>query len=178
MATIRIAFDDADVQRGLAEMLGRGTAMHSVFKNLRPELRDELKRSAARESSPEGAWAPRAHSTMERLEKRGAIKMIKRRERRKRKGGEAFAGPLRETVTKSLLSNTLGRLPGGVVTKASATSLVAESPAAWSAIHNVGGRAGHGSLIPARPFVFFSGEFLKQAERDIEQFVLNAWEGR
>jgi phage gpG-like protein len=69
----------------------------------------------------------------------------------------------------------LGGLPGGVTTKAKPRSLIAESPIPWAGIHNDGGISGHGSVIPARPFVFFSDSFLKQAERDIAQFVIGGW---
>lgn len=167
----KINFDDAAVQAGLEGMRYRGSRLHEVFKALRPELRDELKRRAKEESGPEGSWAPRAAATRQRLAERGATKTTTRTQRRKK----GFSGPLRQTTTTKQLANTLGRLPGSVTTRVTPRSLIAESKVPWAGIHNEGGTAGRGSRIPARPFVFMSEEFLRQAQRDLADFVFQGW---
>lgn len=176
MTTFRISVEAVEVYAGLKAMSHRGSHLHEVFKGLRPDLRRELKEHASAESGPEGAWKPRAASTLGRLDKRGAFKTVTKREKRRKVDGVAMSGPLRSSTSKKALAETLGRLPGGVVTKVEPRALIARSPVAWAGVHNEGGRVGNGTILPARPFVFMSDSFLKQAERDLIQFVIGGFE--
>jgi phage gpG-like protein len=168
---VRISVRDTEVQRGLDAMRGRGHLLGVVFRELRPVLRLDLREHAKFHAGPDGNWPPRAASTLAKIEKRAA--KVGRTRTRKTKDGTRI-----RTRNVTRMQNALGSLPGSVRTKAGQRQLVAESPVAWAGIHNEGGIAGHGSSIPARPFVFFSENFLGAAEREIGRFVFFGWEKR
>lgn len=160
---------DAEVQRGIDAMRGRGHLLGVVFRELRPALRLDLKEHAKFHAGPDGNWPARAGSTMAKIEKRAA--KVGRTRTRKTKDGTRI-----RTRNVTRMQNALGSLPGSVRTKANARALIAESPVSWAGIQNEGGIAGHRSAIPARPFVFFSEPFLGLAEREIGRFVFFGWE--
>ncbi len=189
---VEIEFRDERVRRDLTEMAKRGSRMHSVFRNLRNVLRDDLRAAAASETSPLGAWPARSLHTAERHAKRGGRTFVRRQgrrkvgaERRRKISGARVAGPLRQGALVSgprrewrdrqSSPHTLGLLPGGIYFNASPVSVQARSPVKWAGVHNVGGRVGHGAVIPARPFIFFSPPFMKRAHDEIVAFVVAGW---
>lgn len=169
-AFFRVEFKDAEVRRGLAALERRRKDLRVVFRALKKPLAEDLKAAAAAEHDPETkqGWPPRAPSTRRRAEKRASFTV--QRERRRRR----MVGPLRETRT--MRSGTLGTLPHGVKVGARRATLAAWSSVRWAGVHNEGGVVGHGSVIPARPFVAFSDAFLDTAADRIENFVIQGWD--
>ena len=52
----------------------------------------------------------------------------------------------------------LGNLAHSFESKITNGTLVRRSRVAWAAVHNEGGRVGHGARVPARPFLFLEEE--------------------
>jgi phage gpG-like protein len=69
----------------------------------------------------------------------------------------------------------LGKLPNAVVITASSTSVVARSRAAWSSVHQDGGRAGKGAVIPRRQFLWISDELLQTAADVVADHVVEVF---
>lgn len=171
---IRVGFglDDRKVRRALRKMDQHRKALGKVFRQLRPVLREDLLNHAEAEESPDGkAWAPRAPSTLAKVEKRASTYTQTHRQRRKRK----MHGPLRESKSTTRMTNLLGQLPLSVNTGARKASLRARSKVKWSGVHNEGGVVGNGAHLPAREFVGFSSEFLATAQEELEDFVHEGW---
>lgn len=69
----------------------------------------------------------------------------------------------------------LGRLPSATFTRVTRASLVVQSRAKWSQIHQQGGRAGNGARIPARRFLWWSDAILEEAQKQIVAALERAW---
>lgn len=69
----------------------------------------------------------------------------------------------------------LGRLPAAVTYRASADELRARSRAYWSSVHQTGGRVGRGARLPARPFLWLSEAFLRDAVEAFLDYVSRVW---
>lgn len=59
--------------------------------------------------------------------------------------------------------------------KFNGSNLAATSKVPWAGIHQYGGTAGHGAKIPARPFLWFSQKFLKQAKEIMLTEAFRGW---
>lgn len=182
MATVITAeIRDRRVLRGIEQMGARASGLTKVMRQLRGDLRADLKRHAERESSPDGKWPRRAPSTLRRILKRASRHTYVNRERRKR----GMSGPLQQgTSVTRLVTDLLGKLPLGRAGSRMRTAviggdeLIAKSPARKRpvpGIHNVGGSAGRGSRIPARQFVFMSENFLETAREKLIDYVHEGW---
>ena len=161
MADLRVELDLREIDEGLREMSKAGFDPKALFKRQRPLLRSEQKKHFEDRAGPSGAWAPRAQSSIRKVlgnKKRGFTKK----------------GTVRKGARRRL-RNQLGRLKTAWRMRQRKGGLSIESKAPWADIHQVGGTAGHGSAIPARPFVFLSDAFADQFVEDYRNEVLKAW---
>ena len=155
MTAVLFKFDRKDVERGLRAMARAGKSRAGLQALKEPMKQDQRDHAKAQEG-PEGKWAPRAPSSVERAKKgRGAGS--KRRMR----------GPNRKLLA-SLPRRT-------IQVKVQARRIIAVSKVPWAGVHQHGGRAGKGSVIPARPFLWLSQEFLEKAQAMLLARVAQAW---
>ena len=177
-AQLEVEWNDKRVVRGLKMMGARAAGLSKVMRRLRIRLRADLLAYAKSEASPEGSWAPRAQSTMDRLLTRASSHTYVNRERRRR----GMRGPLQEgpRVTRKVIE-PLGKLPIGrpgarMGTTVIGSTLIAKSPVRdISVIQDSGGVAGKGSRIPARGYVFMSPGFLEYARQQLVDWVHEGW---
>ncbi len=165
---IRIEFERGFL-RGFTRT-GRAARNSSrIMGKLRRIQRVELDKFAKKEASPEGRWRRRASRSSSRAARRGA-RVIRGRTRQasKRRGA-------RTAVRFSGGSRILGMLPSTVRTRRRQNELVSRSPVPWSGVHDVGGRVGRGSRIPARPFVFITPRTLREAADLGLENMLRTW---
>lgn len=141
------SIDFGDVLRGIDAMTRRNV-LAPAFRALKAPLRLDQREHSNAQAGPEGGWAARASSTL-----------------------------ARHKYKPRLPRKLLGRLPRAVKYLASGRGLTGESMVGWSAIHQEGGVAGHGSRIPARPFLWISDKMLGIAVEQLEGVVLDAFGG-
>jgi phage gpG-like protein len=146
---VAATLDLGDVFRGLDAMARRGRALGPVFRELKKPLRADQKDHSKKREGPSALWAPRAASTMARM----------------RIGGHRARKPL-------------GRLTGAVSYFADATAVRGISRVLWSGIHQDGGTVGHGSRLPARPFLWISDDLLRIAENTLGSALVRAYGGQ
>lgn len=147
-------FDFSDVERGLRAMAAEGKSSR-LLSELKAPLREDQRDHARDQEGPEGAWAPRAQSTIERARSGSSKRRARGANRR-----------------------ILGSLPRRTISvKSDGRSVVAYSKVPWAGIHQHGGTAGRGSRIPRRPFLWFSLEFLETAASIVRRGVLRAFGG-
>lgn len=152
-----------DVMDGLDKMVRAGKDLRPVWKAVRRGLFDDLHQHFSDRQGPEGAWAPRAQSSVERLlQPHGGKSRITRKGTLKRKYAR-------------ILVNQLGRLKSWWLIKYDRGSLSATSGAKWSGIHQEGGVAGRGARIPARPFAWVSGSFLGAVADHVLEHIGKVW---
>lgn len=139
---------------------------------MRPILKRDLKSNAVNEKSPSGAWPKRAT------------------DKKKHRGFEVTRGrKLKESKTRGARSSVkfkskgalLGKIPKSVTVKKTAHTIRAESTirnkkgVKFGGVHNVGGKVGRGSKIPARPHVYLSPKFLKTARERLAKHLVGTW---
>jgi phage gpG-like protein len=138
--------DFSNVLAGLAAMQ-RGRSPHHELKQLvDADQRDHAKKR----SGPEGAWAPRAPSTVRKMRLDG----VRRR-------------PLGKLVQR-----------GAVSYRATKTGVIGTSKIKWSGVHQDGGRVGRGSVLKARPFLWLSKSLLVTSERLLTNVYVRRFGGR
>jgi phage gpG-like protein len=69
----------------------------------------------------------------------------------------------------------LGKLLTAVSYRPSADALRAESRIPWSGVHQHGGRAGRGAQIPARTFLYFGKNYLRDMAERFLAYALAEW---
>jgi len=85
--------------------------------------------------------------------------------------------PRRAPRTQRPHHDLLGKLPSANTIRQRGQSLQGQNPIPWSAAHNDGDVVGRGSIIPSRPFLFFSDSFLDQADEAVVDHVIKrGWE--
>lgn len=122
--------------------------LRPAWREVRKPFRADLADHRKRREGPDGPWAPRASSTKTRTSGRKRARRL------------------------------LGRLPTAIVVKTDRGKLTATSRVRWSAIHQDGGRAGHGARIPARTFLWASERFLELAGGAVARRIARLIEGR
>lgn len=142
---IQARFDARDLDRAIDEMARRGERGAPFFRELAPRARQDQREHARQKQGPDAPWKARDEKSAARL----------RRKRKRR--------PL------------LGRLPGAIQVKVHPDAIEISSRAAWSGIHQDGGQANHGAEIPARPFLWWSPDFLGDAEEAALLYVTRNW---
>jgi phage gpG-like protein len=144
MFTVRL-----DSKSAIAALSAMPRGLLDAMKDLRKPFRADQVEHARHQEGPDGAWPKRATHAERAQRHRG-----RRRKRASRR-------------------RLLGRLPGAITLRYDRDSIVITSKVAWSAIHQDGGRAGHGAKIPARPFLWVSPRMEKIAIGTIEQALID-----
>lgn len=149
--TTEITVDIHDVEQGLDAMERRAHALGPVMKSLIKPVRDDQGNHRRAKEGPDGAWAPRAASTI-----------------------------LRAHGKRKMSRSLLGKLPTAVQYVATAQSVTGTSRVRWSGAHNDpdGARVGRGSRLPGRTFLWLSNELQDLAESTIANALLGAYGGR
>jgi phage gpG-like protein len=146
--------DLTDVEKGLRSLAKTGGDVAETLKLLTKPLRDDQREHGRQMIGPGGEkWKPRAASTVLRA--------------RVAKGKKRIKG-----ANRKLLNSLPNRT---VQIRQSGDSLIAYSKVPWAGIHQHGGTAGRGAKIPARPFLWFSFEFLSLARRLVIKRLMHAW---
>jgi phage gpG-like protein len=165
--------DISDVLHGFDLMRARASDLSLVFRDLREYLKDEIARHFKEAEGPSGAWAPRAAST----EARARFEMLNAPKRRG-KGRAAAVGPmLRLRRSAKDRTRLLGRFRavGAYLIKTTSTSLTMYPRGPWAAVHQYGGTVGHGSHIPARPFLWVSDRVVRRFEEALHLHIMSGW---
>jgi phage gpG-like protein len=123
---------------------------------LKAPIKQDQKEHAQAQEGPEGKWKPRSPASVARA-KLGRGAGSKRRMR----------GPNRKLLA-SLPRRT-------IQVKVQARRIIVLSKVPWAGVHQHGGTAGRGAKIPARPFLWFSQQFLEQAQAMLIARVAKAW---
>lgn len=157
---VSVNVDDSDVRSGLKRLQLAGKSLRPVFQRLKKPFKEDIRAHQRSKESPEGLWAPRAPSTKAR-DKHGKTSQLR-------------GGKTRKTKRRRR-PRILGRLPTSVTTKQKPDAFIGESKIPWAMAHQEGARVGRGSVLPARPFLFFSPGFLDQAEAEISEHLRKGW---
>lgn len=153
---ISAEIDVSDVVEGLRKL--GAIPLQAVLKQLKKPLRADQTEHRKDQEGPEGKWPARSAATLEDLKRR-------RRARSRTTGKKR--GRLRPRL--------LGRLPGAYDVRVDMKNLIARSRVGWSLAHYEGGRVGNDSVLPARPWLWFSDGFLDDAKLAIEAAMPGAF---
>lgn len=143
-----VTLDLGGVESGLVAMERRARTLGPLFSELKKPLKLDQKAHAKEKRGPSAMWAPRAASTMARM-RQGSHRAHK----------------------------LMGRLPSATRYASSATSVSGTSKALWSGVHMDGGTVGHGSRLPARPFLWISDGMLDLAAKKLGGALVRAYGG-
>ena len=122
-----------------------------AWRKAKAPARVDLRDHRARNIGPDGPWPARSPFTLQRA-------------RSKARKGARQSGKRARRI--------LGKLPTALKMDVSARALTIKSRVKWAAIHQEGGRAGRGSKIPPRPFLWASDRLLETIGRIIMDRVL------
>lgn len=138
----------------------------AVFKELRGPARFDQHHHDRREEGPEGRWPALAPSTIAR-----------NRYIRSKKGTKVKSRPGQRRRKPKPGRKLLLRLPRAVESITSAHSLVIRSRVrrGLGLIHQQGGRAGHGSRIPQRQYLWISDWLREKARAAFQAALVAAW---
>lgn len=140
-------FDIRSIERGLDHLARRAERARPFFEALKSPLREDQRDHKRAKEGPDGMWPKRVQPTP-----RSHGKKRKRRSKR-----------------------LLGKLTTAIGYRASSAAVVARSKIPWSGIHQEGGEAGQGAQIPARPFLWLSPGFLRDAGEALLSYVTRDW---
>ena len=146
----------ADVLDGLAKLDRAARDQSPLFRALKRPMKDDQRNHQKLKMGPDGPWPARS-------------KLTKERGRFKRKGASGV------TTRKRLAPNLLGKLSTSISLASSARNVIAASKIPWSMVHQEGGKVGRGSVLPARPFMWMSEDFLKLATDQIGDRLLTQY---
>jgi phage gpG-like protein len=152
---IKLNVDMSKVQRAIHALASEGGNQRKLLAALKQPLKKDQAAHGRAMEGPESKWKPRAPSTVLRA--------------RKQKGRRRVKG-----ANRRLLASLPRRT---VKVKSSGRRLIAFSKVPWAGIHQHGGATGkgHRSRIPARPFLWFSDEFMRGALRTARLQLVKAW---
>ena len=152
--SMRVVVDLGDVDKSIEAMRTRARRLGPVFRRLRTALVLDQMEHASEHKGPEGErWAARKQSTLSGYKKKALRAQKKSRRKRKKK-------------------QPLGRLPYENSVISGTDFATVESHIDWSGIHNDGGVAGHGAVIPRRTFYWISDKLVSRAENALAKYVV------
>lgn len=146
----------SDVFDGLAKLRRAAQDQTPLFNALKKPMKDDQRNHQKLKMGPDGPWAPRKESTNNR-------------------GRFARRGSSGRVVRKRIAANQLGKLSTSVTFAPAARRITAVSKIPWSQIHQEGGKVGRGAVLPARPFLWMSVEFLNLAMKQIGDRVIASY---
>jgi phage gpG-like protein len=152
-----ISVDDRDVQKGFDRMMSAAEKTRRFYNVMKPPVRSDIKQHGLDERGPDGPWPARDPDYVAgRTWKGRGGKSLKRRRKRAPK-------------------QMLGKLTKSIRMRATREALIISSPISWAGIHQDGGIAGRGSVIPERPFLYLSDDLVEQASSVYAAFVKSAF---
>jgi hypothetical protein len=171
----------ASLVSGLDALQKAGKDLRPVFKKLRPAIAADLREHFSSAEAPEGAWAPRASSSIKKI-------LARRREgwhrktlaggavSRYLKGRSAYKknGQVRTSFARRL-TNQLGALKSAWLFRVTGSMFEARSRLAWAGMQQGGGIVGHGARLPARTFAWFSDAVLDRFGELAITYLLKSW---
>lgn len=173
MLSATVDFDDA--LRSMGNMEDAAKRLRPAWASLRRPMRDDQRDHAKAQAGPNGKWPRNSPKTIERARqmKRGRRK-AKKRAKGRRKETVKFTNKRGRRQFRA--SRLLGSLPNRTVQvqQLGGDGLRAFSRVPWSGVHQEGGRAGRGSRIPARPFLWLSSKFRDLVVSTLEDHIVEA----
>lgn len=164
-----------DVEDGIAAMKAAAGEMRRVMVALKPFARKDQESHAIARMSSTGPWPARARTTLDKVEKRSRLVVVKTQTtRRKRNAAGNLTGGAK-IVTRKRATEPLGSIPKSVRLRARADELIGDSTIGWAGAHNKGATVGRGSRIPMREFLWWSPPFVELAVNAIEDYVIIPW---
>jgi phage gpG-like protein len=124
-----------------------GGQMAPVFHKLRRPLLDDQREHALRAEGPDGPWP----------------------------GWRKYRGRWQSTGSRKRSRRPLGKLPKATQTRHTTRSVYVRSVVRWAAVHQEGGTAGKGAVMPARPFLWVSETLRESAAREIAAHLEAGW---
>lgn len=169
---ISARFDSSEVDRWIEDMTKRGHDLRPVFRDLGKEMRADIKEHFATNQGPDGPWQQLASSTQEKRVSQVVNKHKALNKNALKQARRAFTtkGKLKGKALNNIY-NLLGRLKTAIAFKYTPSYLEARSRVKWAGVHQYGGTAGHGSSIPARPFLYASERLLTLAMNKMIAYV-------
>lgn len=151
---IRAKIDMTAVDRGLAALTQDARNLAPAFKAAKKPARADQREHAKLRQGPDGAWAPKAASTLAR-------EALAKKRAGKRRGSRKL----------------LGRLPAALALMSDRNRVVVRSRARGklSSIQQDGGVAGRGARIPARVFLWASDKLLATVRGILERHIMGRW---
>lgn len=169
----QVDFDMREINSAIDRGIKAGRDLRPVFKEIGHELRRDIKQHFERNQGPLGQWEQLAASTQEKRvsatggkSPSGLDRIYFSKGRKQARKAFTAKGKLKGKALKNI-HNLLGRLKTAIKFTSTRQYLEARSRVKWSSVHEQGGTAGHGSHIPARPFMYASVEFLANAKERI-----------
>lgn len=160
---------DVDL-RGLTKALSRvqraGLDLRPAWKQLRgPLRRDQAQHIRDQRDEQDRPWTPLAAST------------VAKRRKALLSNPKAFTkkGRVRKPIQRRLDRVLSGRLTSGARVKMVPQHIAITSRVPWAGIHQVGGRAGRNSIIPARTFMYIGSDLAATAGHVITQHLIAAF---
>jgi phage gpG-like protein len=153
-----------DVFDGLDAMVRAGRDLRPVWQRARKDLRDDLKQHFDEAKGPDGTWAPRAQSSIDRILRTGG-----------RRKNVTKKGVVKKRAARRL-KNQLGRLRTAWRITYNARQIEAASIVKWAGVHQWGGTAGRGSRIPARPFAWASDALVGKIAVGVRDHIARGWQ--
>lgn len=143
---IEASFDTRDIDRAMREIERRAVDAAPLYRELGKAARRDQREHQARQAGPDGRWPEIDPDT----------RSARRRKGRRRK-------------------RLLGRLPTALRVRPDRDGIVIRSQVRWSSVHQDGGVVGRGARIPARSFLWWSGDFLDLAADSLLAYALRGW---
>ncbi|MGE0547612.1 MAG: phage virion morphogenesis protein [Kofleriaceae bacterium] len=154
---IDAGLDVREIEASLRKLGRFGRDLRPVFREMRAVVLDDQRQHRMKQEGPEGRWAPRAASTVERYAS------TRRSNRRERLGGL-------KRRRQRLPARILGRLPSAIDVLMDNRRLRVESKVPWSSAHQDGdGR------LPRRTFLWISTPLLRRIRDVMVKMAERAW---
>lgn len=119
--------------------------LRPAWKEARKPLRADIRDHRKKQEGPDGTWSPRAAATKARSGKNGRARRL------------------------------LGKLPTALTTLSDRRRVALRSRVAWSDVHRTGGTVGHGARVPARDFLWASGQVLETIAGIVAKHLAKRW---
>jgi phage gpG-like protein len=142
--------------------------LRPVWREISPTFRKAQGRHVDEQAGPDGTkWPGLAQSTVERRLRTGGVARNFTRK-----------GAIRKPVQRKLGKVLSKKLTAALLNERSPSHFALASRAPWSFIHQGGGRAGRGAMIPARPFIYVDNVVINHLKFALYKHLHRAWSAR